>query len=75
MAMDLDGNFIYPGILRQDNRKLMSLNVDKSFNISKTAVKSFTAGFSLLWLDNESTDPYYEYGNVLTSFNFSFSLF
>ncbi|MFC1563215.1 hypothetical protein ACFL4Z_04130, partial [candidate division KSB1 bacterium] len=74
-AMDINGSFIYPDILRQDIRKLINFNTNKNFNLSKFAVKSLMVGFSLLWLDSESNDPYYNYGNVLTSLNFSFSLF
>ncbi len=74
MAIDLEGNFIYPGILREDVRKSIIFNIKKNFDISKMAVRSFTVGFSLLWLSNESNDPYYDYNNLLTNFNFSFSL-
>jgi len=72
-ALDLNGNIMNENILRQDNRKLLNFNISKEFDISMIAVKSLAVSFSMFWLKNDSNDPYYKYGNLLTNFNFSFS--
>ena len=72
-ALDLNGSIINENLLRQDNRKLLNFNISKKFDVPMIAVKSFTVGLSIFWLKNESNDPYYNYGNLLSNINFAFS--
>jgi len=70
-AMDLDGNPINGGILREDTRKSVMYSAGKKFSISERFLKSINAEFIYIWSAVDSNDPYYSYDTNLTSLNIS----
>ena len=60
LALDLDGYAIEPDLMRDDTRKALGLEIEKTFPISQALMQSLHLYAETWLLDTSSNDPYYD---------------